>query len=133
MPLVLDPSAILALAFDDEVAELAEEVLEKAAADGAVVPAIFWFEVRNVLIVNERRGRLSALETSTFLASLEDLPIEVSPLPPEAPVLALSRQHRLTVYDAAYLELAHRLGAPLATFDGELRAAAVSLSLPLFP
>jgi predicted nucleic acid-binding protein len=124
MSLVVDPSALLGLVMADEAAEYASGVLGEIERGGAVVPSIFWYEVRNVLVVNERRGRIGQEETDSFLASLAELPIDVVPLPPELAVLDLARRHRLTVYDAAYLELARRESGPLATLDQELRAAA---------
>ncbi|MBJ7414832.1 MAG: type II toxin-antitoxin system VapC family toxin [Niveispirillum sp.] len=78
----------------------------------------------NIVAMNERRGRLSIDSSAEFLALLRDLDIEVDQSPDQAAILSLVRQHRLTAYDAAYLELAVRERLPLATFDRELAKAA---------
>jgi predicted nucleic acid-binding protein len=82
------------------------------------------FEVRNTLIVSERRGRLTESDTATFLRGLAHLRVSVDRSPVEADVLALARHRCLTVYDSAYLELVRREGAPLATLDAALATAA---------
>ena len=132
MPLVVDPSALLALAMEDEAADYAASVLLEIEARGATAPSIFWYEVRNVLVVNERRGRISPERTDAFLASLTELPIEVVPVPAELGVVDLARKQGLSVYDAAYLELASRGGDPLATLDGALRVAASKVGVRIF-
>ena len=93
-------------------------------AEEAVVPCLWWFEVRNILVVNERRGRISESETAAFLLNLSRLRVRPDRLPEADAVLRLARTHRLSVYDAAYLELAQREGLPLATLDTDLRRAA---------
>jgi predicted nucleic acid-binding protein len=99
--------------------------------DAALVPALWWFEVRNTLIMSERRGRITETDTSDFLRALGRLSVTVDYAPDEAAVLALSRRHRLTVYDASYLELAHRENLTLATLDTELLRAARAEHQPL--
>ncbi len=126
MPFVLDASVTLAWALDEHKTEAAEQALRRLLDDTAVAPAIWWFEVRNVLIVAERRGRRTEARSAAFLRAMARLPIEIDRDPEEAVVLGLARRHGLTVYDAAYLELAMRRQAPLATLDAALvRAAAV--------
>jgi predicted nucleic acid-binding protein len=93
-------------------------------AEEAVVPVLWWFEVRNILLVNERRGRIRESETAAFLSLLSMLRLRVDRSSDEHSVLRLARVHRLSVYEAAYLELAQREGLPLATLDGDLRRAA---------
>jgi len=132
MPLVVDPSAVFGIVMDDEAADYAELVLAEVGQNGGLVPSIFWYEVRNVLVVNERSGRISTSKADAFLASLAELPIEFEALPSELGVLGLARGHRLTVYDAAYLELASRTAAPLATLDEALRGAARAVGVHLF-
>lgn len=97
----------------------------------AIVPVLWWFEVRNVLVINERRGRIDWPGSGAFLADLERLPIHLDRQPDSEAILALARQHRLTVYDAAYLELALRMDAPLATLDQQLARAARGAQVPL--
>ena len=132
MPLVTDTSAILAQAFDDEDAAYAEKVIEHIAGDAAIVPTLFWFEIRNALLMGERRGRMTAAQTASFLADLALLPFEVDDQPREAGVLELARKHKLTVYDAAYLELAQRRNLAIATIDDALIRAAKRAGVALF-
>ncbi|HXR25664.1 MAG TPA: type II toxin-antitoxin system VapC family toxin, partial [Candidatus Binataceae bacterium] len=82
-------------------------------------------------IVNERRRRLTEADTTAFLRALSRLPIAVDREPDQAQLLAISRRHRLTVYDAVYLELAQREDLPLATLDAELARAARLEKVPL--
>jgi predicted nucleic acid-binding protein len=131
MPLVVDVSATLGWYFLDEITPTAEAARRNLVLGGAVVPALWWFEVRNTLIVGERRGRLDAIQTSEILAQIEALPISRDREPDSEAVLALARAHRLTVYDAAYLELALRADLPLATLDRQLAAAARAVRVPL--
>lgn len=126
MPFVIDASVTASWCFPDENDPAAEAAFDRLATDMAVVPALWWFEVHNILAVNERRGRIDAAGTAEFLADLDRLPIRLDYTPQSSMVLALARKHRLTVYDAAYLELARRLGKPLATLDQALAAAAQS-------
>ncbi len=123
MPFVLDASIAACWAFDDEDHPVAALALERVRTDEARVPSLWWFEVRNTLIVSERRGRLTEADTATFLRGLAHLRVSVDRSPEEADVLALARR-RLTVCDSAYLELARREGAPLATLDAALATAA---------
>ena len=131
MPFVLDASVAACWAFDDEGHPVAALALERVRTDEARVPSLWWFEVRNTLIVNERRGRLTESDTATLLRGLACLLITVDRSPEEADVLALARHRRLTLYDAAYLELARREGVPLATLDAALAAAARAERAPL--
>jgi len=124
MPFVLDASIAACWAFDDEDHPTAAMALQRIRADEARVPAIWWFEVRNALIVQERHGRISAADTAAFLRLLTQLGVTVDRSPEEAGVLALARDRRLTVYDASYLELARRERCALATLDTDLAAAA---------
>ena len=88
------------------------------------MPSIFWYEVRNGLIMNERRGRLTIDDTNSALLLLARLPLALDAAQDEGALTRLCRLHRLTVYDAAYLEVAKRRGLGLATFDGPLLKAA---------
>ena len=124
MTIVLDASVAVAWALADEDHPTAAAALALIRNDEGCVPSLWWFEVRNVLIVNERRGLLREADTTLFLRTLARLPIVVDRSPEEVAVLNLARRHRLTVYDAAYLELAERHAAPLATLDLTLAQAA---------
>ena len=83
-------------------------------------------ELRNALVVNARRGRITEQQTARFLRNVERLAITIDNTPDESGVLTLARRHRLAVYDATYLELALRARLPLATLDVPLAAAARS-------
>jgi predicted nucleic acid-binding protein len=131
MPFVVDASVAAGWCFPDEHDAQADAAIDRFASDPAVVPALWWFEIRNVLIVSERRGRIDAAGTAAFLADLGRLPIHIDSRPESEIVLTLARKHRLTAYDAAYLELALRLDAPLATLDRPLAIAAAAEGVDL--
>lgn len=124
MAFVLDASIVGCWAFDDEDHPIAAAALERLRTDDARAPSLLWFEVRNLLLVNERRGRIDEGAVAAFLRRLARLPIIVDREPEEAQLMALVRRHRLTVYDAAYMELAQREDLPLATLDTQLAEAA---------
>jgi predicted nucleic acid-binding protein len=124
MPFVLDASVALAWALAEDESNTAQAALARLRTDDAVAPAPGWFEVRNTLADDERRGRLTEADKAALLGEIARLGIAIDPAPQELEVLALARRHRLTVYDAAYLELAQRLGVPLATLGRALQAAA---------
>jgi predicted nucleic acid-binding protein len=124
MAFVVDASITVVWGLDDEEDVIADLAWDRLTAEPARVPAIWWFEVRNVLLINEWRGRISAQETSAFLKALSAMVIEIDYAPSEAATFALARLHQLTIYDASYLELALREALPLATLDKKLAAAA---------
>ncbi len=124
MGLVIDVSVVASWALEDERNDVAERVLVRLRREGAVMPALFFVEIRSTLIVNERRGRISEQDTSVFLMLLRRLPIAIDTAPSEDRLLDLARAHKLTVYDAAYLELALRENLELVTFDAKLQSAA---------
>jgi predicted nucleic acid-binding protein len=128
---VLDASVTACWAFDDEDHPHARLAFHRVRTEEAVVPSLWWFEVRNILIVNERRRRITETTTATFLAALAQLPRREDHDPDEAAVLRLTRAHQLSVYDAAYLELAQREALPLATLDGQLQKAAAEEGVAL--
>ena len=117
MPFVADALITLAWAFD-EVHPRAVLARERLRTDEAVVPSLWWFELRNALVIGERRERLTEGDTAIFLRSIGSLAVTVDRVPDETAVLTLARRYRLTVYDAAYLELALRETLPPATLDG---------------
>ena len=131
MSFVLDASVAACWAFEDEDHPTATLALERIRSDQARVPSLWWFEVRNTLIINERRGRLAEADTAAFLRGLSRLGVTVDRLPEEAGVMTLARKHRLTVYDASYLELAQRETLPLATLDADLIRASREENLSL--
>jgi predicted nucleic acid-binding protein len=124
VPFVLDASVAGVWASKHEKHPLAALALSTLRTDTALVPTIWWYEVRNILIVNERRGRTTQDDSEAFLRDLATLSIVIDTAINDAVIFELARRHRLTFYDAAYLELAVRLRLPLATLDTALAAAA---------
>jgi predicted nucleic acid-binding protein len=124
---VIDSSATLAWVYSDETTEAIGEVFARLNERGAWVPALWKLQVANVLEMGVRRGRHDAAFRDATLADLALLPITVDPETDRqawGATLRLAERHKLTTYDAAYLELAQRRGLLLATLDSELRAAA---------
>lgn len=132
MPFVVDASVTACWLMPDEDHPLATSTHGRLTSDHAMVPRIWWFEIRNLLVVNERRGRLDASKSNRALGILRRLPIEFDQKTDEEALLGIARRHRLSVYDAAYLELAQRERIPLATLDGALASAARTEQVPLF-
>jgi predicted nucleic acid-binding protein len=120
---VVDASVMLARPLGQPNATAA---LVRARLDDEVglVPALWWFEVRSVLIINERRRAISEADTASAVRDWAQLEIAVDNSPDEIAIMTLARRHRLTVYDAAYLELALRERLDLATLDASLAEAA---------
>ena len=131
--MVIDASVALAWCFADEKHPYAAGVLRLLESRTAVVPAIWPLEVANALVIAERRGRLRLARTAELIAELSKLGISVDPdslAQAWKETLALARRHTLSVYDAAYLELASRENVPLATLDEALARAARKVRLP---
>ena len=124
---VLDASTTLAWCFEDETTASAAELLEHLRDAEAAVPPLWLLELANGLVVAERRGRITRAESTRFLGLVGELPIAIDPISTldlASSVMDLAREYELSAYDAAYLELALRLGQPLATCDQRLRSAA---------
>lgn len=129
---VIDASLTMAWCFEDEATDETDALLERLRAEPAIVPEIWPLEVANVLLVAERRGRVSEAEATRFIGLLEQLPIERSETRPTlADIASLGRVHGLSAYDASYLQLAESAGVPLASLDAGLQQAAVSAGVPL--
>jgi predicted nucleic acid-binding protein len=131
---VLDASLALAWYFQDEATPATEMILDRVVETGAVVPALWRLELVNGLQVAVRRGRISAAYRDRSLADLAQMQIETDPetdVHAWSVTLRLADRHELTLYDAAYLELAQRRRLPLATLDQDLRRAADKLALTL--
>lgn len=132
MTLVLDSSATLAWIYSDETTAPIRHIFEAVADDGAIVPTLWRLEIANSLTVAMRRGRINANFRRAALADLALLDIttdEDTDTHAWGETLKLADRFRLTVYDAAYLELAHRRTLPVATLDTELAAAAKALDV----
>ncbi len=134
MSLVIDSSITLAWFFEDERSEAADAVLMQVTELGAVAPALWRLEVANALQIAIRRKRINAAFRDASLADLRALKVAIdleTDRQAWTTTLELAERWRLTLYDAAYLELAQRVGLPLATLDQELRSAATALAVPL--
>ena len=129
--LILDASVAASWLFSDETEPRADAILARLAEDGAYVPQLWHLEVRNVLLVAERRGRISTEQQREFLDALSELPIRTDSTPDLALAFALARTHGLSFYDAIYLELAQRRNGELATLDTALARAAAAAGLSL--
>ena len=132
---VLDNSVVMAWCFQNGGSRYAEGVLESLEAGEAFVPAIWPLEVGNVLLVAERKKRLSEASAVRFLALLNSLPITVEQETPERmlkEIISLARAHELSTYDASHLDLAMRLGLSIATQDTSLIRAAKKRRVPVF-
>ena len=133
--LILDASVTMAWCFEKSRTPVTDAALDAIRDDRAIVPALWALEVGNVLAISERRGLIDERAIANFLALLETIPKEIHDQhlgSSFGDVLRLARMHRLTTYDAVYLELALRLRIPLATLDAPLVAAAEKAGAPLF-
>ena len=131
MPFVLDASISAAWALADESSQLAEAAEDRLRDDYALVPRIWWYEIRNLLIVNERRQRITAEDSASFLRVLSAYPIRLEPTEDEQDIFRIARQYRLSFYDAAYLSVAARHRVLFATLDRNLQSAAAAANIPL--
>jgi predicted nucleic acid-binding protein len=131
---VLDSSATLAWIYDDETTDAIRALFDQVADAGAFVPALWRLEVANSLTMAVRRKRIDAEFCRAALADLALLDITTDPQTDAhawGETLTLANRFQLTLYDAAYLELAQRRRLPLATLDGDLRGAASALGVVL--
>ena len=134
MSFVIDASLTLAWYFEDEAKPATDALLDRLALNGAVVPALWRLEVGNAFQTAIRRKRVDAAFRDAALAELAAMPISVDPetdIHAWSTTLRLSERFALSLYDAAYLELAQRRGLPLASLDKELWAAAHTLNVTL--
>jgi predicted nucleic acid-binding protein len=124
---IVDSSVAMAWCFEDEATARTDGLLDRVEAQPVVVPLHWSLEVTNVLRMAVRKGRVTESQAAKKVAALLSLPIRYDQLTHQlafTTTYQLSQKHKLTTYDAAYLELAVRLGAPLATNDQELVDAA---------
>jgi len=131
---VIDNSVVMSWCFQDETSKYTDAVLGRLEQTTAYAPAIWPLEVCNVLLVAERRKRLSQADSSRFVSLLSELPIIVEQESPErmlSEILAIAREYKLSSYDASYLDLAMRKGLPLATTDKNIIAAAKKSNVPI--
>ena len=126
MTFVVDASVAAAWVLPDEDNTASDAFLHRVAAEGAIIPELFWHELRNILLVAAGRGRLAQEEIVLSLLRLRRLPLETKHVAAhgDQALIALAQRSGLTAYDAAYLLLARDHGLPLATADRALRQAA---------
>lgn len=140
MRFVLDASVALSWLLRDVAARDAAYVFSVLEAlrigeSTAAVPITWGLEVANVLARGEARGQLNEAQSDAFLEMLRATPIEFDADTSRQALtgaLQLARRHRLSAYDASYLELALRAALPLATLDVDLRRAAARTGVKLF-
>jgi predicted nucleic acid-binding protein len=131
---VLDTSVTMAWCFPDDETPETRDLFARMRTSAAIVPAIWPLEVANVLLISERRQRLTQAQMTQFTELLQALAITIeagATMETLGSVMALGRRYNLPSYDASYLELAMRHGLPLATRDARLRAAAMRAGVPL--
>ncbi len=132
---VLDASVAMAWCFGDEATSASKQLLDQLEMGTAIVPTLWHLEVSNVLAASLRRHRITAARVAQFTEMLDGLEIAVDQETPSRAlneILDLARSEGLTSYDAAYLELAMRLGIPLATKDRQLGEVAENLGVQIF-
>jgi predicted nucleic acid-binding protein len=133
--IVIDASVVLTWCFPDENAPLAQHVATLFKRGGTAIAPSFWpHEVLNALLVGEKRKRISKELVRSFLDDLGTLPIALEQFPSGivfGRIQRLGREHGLTAYDAAYLDLALHDGLPLATLDEDLARACKDAHVPL--
>lgn len=131
---VLDASVALAWCFSDEATPNTNSLLDRLQTEQAFVPSLWYLEVGNILVMAERSKRISFAKITEFVQLLDNLNINVDSETAKCgfnTILSLAYSEKLTTYDASYLELAIRLGKPLATKDHQLRVVAKHLGVKL--
>ncbi|MFF0948910.1 type II toxin-antitoxin system VapC family toxin [Rhizobium leguminosarum] len=129
MPFVVDASVAAAWLLADEESRTAEEALSFLETDDALVPDLFWHEMRNILLTAERRKRISNEDVLACLMRLTSLPLRTVSSEDHLPILRLAGKYQLSAYDAAYLALAVAENVSLATLDARLERAASAENL----
>jgi|ERR1700722_14690975 len=133
---VLDCSITMAWCFEDESNDYTDTILENLKNTTAIVPTIWPLEVANVLLLSKKNKRITAVQSASFIDALLALPIVIDQSTTSRAmhsIFVLAGQLDLTIYDAAYLELAIRERIPLLTLDKLLIKAAKRLNVPLKP
>lgn len=132
---VVDNSVAMSWCFKDEANRYADSILDRMTDTKAVVPSIWPLEVVNVLLVAERMKRISESDSVRFITLLNQLPITIEQDQADRimnELINLAREHGLSSYDACYLDLAMRMGLPIATLDKRLKSAAKKAKVPIY-
>lgn len=128
IPFVLDASVALSIIFEDEFSSYSDAVAETMKRGRAVVPIVWPLEIANAILTAVRRGRIPGTDAQLLIGTMDRLSVDIDRgIAPEfltRATLTLGIAHRVSAYDASYLELAMRRGLPLATQDERLRRAA---------
>jgi predicted nucleic acid-binding protein len=129
---VIDNSVVMSWCFEEESDAYSEGVLDSLADGEAFVPGIWPLELGNVLLVAERKKRLSEASVVRFLELISSLPLSVEQESPQrilSEIVSLARQLGVSTYDASYLDLAMRMELPISTLDASMRKAARKLKI----
>jgi predicted nucleic acid-binding protein len=124
MAFVVDASIVAAWFLPDETNDIADLALSRLENEDALAPDLLLHEMRNILLMAERRKRIIMEDVLTIFSRIENMPIDIITDRDSISIVRLARQHNLTAYDAAYLSLALHLKVPLVTADAKLAAAA---------
>jgi predicted nucleic acid-binding protein len=129
---VIDASILAAWFLDEKSDSRVESAIDAMARIEARAPSLLFYEIRNALLMSERRRRLTHAMSDAFLRDFALMPIRLEPPGEDTSLMTIARERKLTVYDAAYLELARRQALPLATLDRDLEQAALAEGVALF-
>lgn len=132
---VLDSSVAMAWCFEDESTSYTEKLLAALMSSVAIVPAIWVLEVTNVLLMAEKRKRITSYQANAFKGTLQKFPIKICESNPSQTwddIFKLTEETKLTAYDASYLYLAIQHNLPIATLDKELKKAAQTKGIVLY-
>ena len=132
MSFVVDASILAAWFLNEKSDPRVEAAFDTVTRVETRAPILLYYELRNALLVSERRNRITEAMSAAFLRDLALLPIRLELPAEDASLMTLARMRKLTVYDAAYLELAKREALPLATLDRALEKAAIAEGVALF-
>jgi predicted nucleic acid-binding protein len=132
LSIVVDASILAAWFLNEKTDPRVEAAFDTVTRVETRAPILLYYELRNALLVSERRNRITEAMSAAFLRDLALLPIRLELLAEDASLMTLARKRKLTAYDAAYLELAKREALPLATLDRALEKAAVAEGVALF-
>jgi predicted nucleic acid-binding protein len=131
---VLDCSVTISWFMPDESFDF--NFLNKVSKEGAIVPSLWSLEIGNVLLMSERKMRITLEQRQKALHVLTELPIIVDTMTSNnawLETMELAERYNLTLYDASYLELSLRRSLPLATFDKQLKKAAGLSGVSIIP
>lgn len=129
---VVDASIVAAWLLPDEDNELAEQARTAMVDSDALAPDLLWHEIRNILVIAERRNRVATDGIANLLTKLRRVPLRIIGVNDDLRIVQLARDHRLSGYDATHLALATAENLPLITLDKKLNEAARAVGLPAF-